>query len=120
MTDVVKVTNSVRNMLSFSEEESFEIIPTVRAVCLEIYSKLKDKKDENDPRIINACVFLSNYRIILSKVISGETIDKFRAGDVTVTKSPSLMIEKAAQLRDNAICDAYPLLEDHEFVFRQV
>lgn len=120
MTQVVQAVKAVSRLLNSSEEERFDIIPYVRAACSEIGAKLKDKKDENDQRILNACVYLSYYRILLNCVLSGDCISSFKAGDITVSQSPSLALENAVRLRDDALIMAAPLLEDTDFMFKQV
>lgn len=53
-------------------------------------------------------------------VLTGEITESTKAGDITVSQSPSLRLEWAANMRDEALLAAYPLLKDSDFVFEQV
>ena len=120
MTQVIQVVKAVKQLLGSAENECFDIVPYVRAACSEIYSRLKDKKDANDERVINACVYLSYYRIMLNSVLTGEYSQSFKAGDITVTQTPALALENAVRLRDEALISAASLLIDTDFMFKQV
>jgi hypothetical protein len=120
MTQVIQVVGAVRQLLGSSENECFDIVPYVKAACGEIHARLKDESFENDARVINACVYLSYYRITLNSVLSGECAQSFKAGDITVSQTPALSVENAARLRDEALISAAPLLTDTDFMFRQV
>ena len=121
MTDVISVIKRVKDFGDFSEDESsFEITPVIMSTCREISGKLKDKSSESDPRIVDACVYLSYYRLLLRAVLSGEITESTKAGDITISQSPSLRLEWAAQMRDEALLAAYSLMKDSEFVFEQV
>lgn len=121
MIDVISVMQRVKNFGDVDEEHiSFEIAPVIMSTCREMYSRLRDKNSDSDPRIVNACVYLSYYRLLLRAVLTGEITESTKAGDITVSQSPSLRLEWAANMRDEALLAAYPLLEDSDFVFEQV
>ena len=121
MIDVISVMQRVKNFGDIDEEHiSFEIAPVIISTCREMYSRLRDKNSDRDPRIVNACVYLSYYRLLLRAVLTGEITESTKAGDITVSQSPSLRLEGAAKMRDEALIAAYPLLEDSDFVFEQV
>lgn len=120
MIDVIKVTKAVKRLTNIEDAQSCELIPTVKSVCLELSDRLKKDEYAKDERALNAAVYLSYYRFVLRQIVVGDFPQAFKAGDITVTQSPSLVLEKAAKLRDDAICQASSLLEDIDFIFRQV
>ncbi len=120
MIDVVVVAKAVRKLINVSDGETFDVIPTVSVACAQLSDRLKKAEYATDKRVVDAAVYLSYYRLLLRQVLSGEAQTSFKAGDITVSQSPALMLEKAGELRDDAICAASPMLEDMDFVFRQV
>lgn len=120
MIDVIKVAKTVKRLINVTDDQTNNLLSTVRSVCVELSNRLKKDEYADDERAINAAVYLSYYRFILKQIVTGEFPEHFKAGDITVTQSPSLMLEKAAILRDDAICQASSLLEDLDFIFRQV
>lgn len=120
MIDVIKVAKAVKRLTNITDSQANELLPTVKGVCTELSGRLKKDEYAKDLRAVNAAVYLSYYRLILRQILLGDTTDYFKLGDITVTQSPSLILEKAAKLRDEAICQASCLLEDIDFMFRQV
>ena len=120
MIDVIKVAKAVKRLTNITDSQANELLPTVKGACTELSCRLKKDEYSKDFRAVNAAVYLSYYRLILRRIMIGDTPDCFKLGDITVTQSPSLILEKAAKLRDEAICQASCLLEDIDFIFRQV
>ena len=120
MIDVIAVLSRVRHFSDVAGDEAFDITPVVAAACREMADRLVNDEAAADERIINACVYLSYYRLLLRAVLSGDITDTTKAGDITVSQSPSLRLEWAARMRDESLLAAYPLLKDTEFVFEQV
>ncbi len=120
MIDAIKVAKAVKRLANASDSQANEFIPIVKGACTELSGRLKKEEYADDFRAVNAAVYLSYYRLILRQVLAGDSPDSFKIGDITVTQSPSLILEKAAKLRDDAICQASCLLEDIDFMFRQV
>lgn len=120
MIDVVRVAKAVRKTMRLSQDETFDVIPTVSVACAQLSDRLENPKNASDQRVIDAAVYLSCYRLLLRNAAQDDTPTSFKAGDVTVSQSPALALEKAAALRDEAIIAAAPLLKDMDFVFRQV
>ncbi len=120
MIDVIKVAKAVKRLTNMPNSRVNELIPTVKGVCAELSGRLKKEEYADDFRAINAAVYLSYYRLVLRQILTGDYPDYFKLGDITVTQSPSLILEKAAKLRDDAVCGASCLLEDIDFIFRQV
>ena len=120
MIDIIRVTKAVKKLAEIDDEAVFDIVPTVKTACAEISGRLKKEEYASDERVLNAAVCLSYYRVVLSKVLSGDIQTQFKAGDITVSQSPEIIVEKAAALRDEAMCAASPLIDDVDFIFRQV
>ncbi len=120
MIDVIKVAKAVKRLMNIADDDNFSIIPTVTVACTELSDRLKSPEYADDERVVNAAVFLSYYRMVIKQLISDDAGTSFKAGDITISQSPSLATEKAAALRDDALLSAAPLLSDMEFVFEQV
>ena len=90
------------------------------AAAREIEVKMRENADCTDIRLVNACAAIVNYRLCMKKSGTDEGVTSFKAGDVTVSISPSAVIERAEKERSEAMIAALPLLKDDGFVFRQV
>ncbi len=88
--------------------------------CLELFSRLKDKKAANDERIIYLAAVNCLYYSILENTDSGCSVESVKAGDVTVKEDASMPLKKAAELKGEAEKLASPLLIDDGFVFTGV
>ncbi len=97
-----------------------ELAPLCAAAAKEIEARIRDNADSTDIRIINACAAMVNYRICMRKSGEDEAVTSFKAGDVTVSVSPSAIIERAEKEKSEAMIAVLPLLRDDSFVFRQV
>lgn len=120
MIDAIDVSRRVRKFADIKDDDSFDVIPVVTAACKEINERLVDERYESDARIIDVCVQLSYYRLLLGKVLSGDITQSVKAGDINISQSPGLRLEWAARRRDEALTAAFELLRDTDFVFRQV
>ena len=87
MIDVVKVAKAVRKIMNLSEDDTFDIMPTVSVACAQLTDRLKKAENSKDPRVINAAVFLSYYRLLLRNAAQDDTPTSFKAGDVTISLS---------------------------------
>lgn len=63
---------------------------------------------------------MANHRLCIRRLHTDEGITSFKAGDVTVSISPSALAENAEKEKTDAIIAAFSLLRDDEFLFRQV
>lgn len=103
------------------EEEAVERAIPICSQCLdEINENLRDDADKNDKRIALAAAGLAYYQLMITSISADGTVTSFRAGDVTVSKNPGAILETAANIRDEALARAVPILKDRDFVFRQV
>ncbi len=97
-----------------------ELAPLCAAAAKELEAKIKEGIDCSDIRLINAGAAMVNYRLCLKRTSADEEVTSFKAGDVTVSISPSAVIERAEKEKSDALIEVLPLLRDDGFVFRQV
>lgn len=110
----------LRQLVTLDEEGAENALPLC-VMCLEdVMCRLRKNADPDDPRVAQAAAALAGYRLALRNAADSDGNVSFKAGDVTVTRSPASMIEYAAKMRDEAIIQAADLLTDSSFVFRQV
>jgi hypothetical protein len=110
----------LRQLVTLDEEGAENALPLCRLCLEEIQSRLKESADKDDPRIAQAAAGLAYYRKVIREAADNDGTTSFKAGDVTVTRTPAPMLEIACTVRDEAILQAAELLEDCGFVFRQV
>ncbi len=110
----------LRQLVTLDEEGAENALPLCRLCLEEILSRLKESADKDDPRIAQAAAGLAYYRKVIREAADNDGTTSFKAGDVTVTRTPAAMLEIACTVRDEAILQAAELLEDCGFVFRQV
>ena len=119
MIDIWSILDALRrNHAAQGTDE--ELAPLCAAAAKELESRLRAGADCKDIRLINACAAMVNYRLCMRKSGADESVTSFKAGDVTVSISPSAIIEIAEKEKSDALISALPLLRDDGFVFRQV
>ena len=119
MIDSWKVLAALRTNYNADGTDE-ELMPLCSAAAAELEVRLREDADPNDIRIFNAAASLVNYRLCMKRMNTGEEVTSFKAGDVSISISPSALIEKAEKEKSDAMLSVLPLLEDNEFVFRQV
>ena len=97
-----------------------ELMPLCSAAAAELAVRVRPDADCADIRLSNAAAASVNYRLCIRNLSSDEGVTSFKAGDVTVSISPSALIERAEKEKTDAFLAALPLLNDDEFIFRQV
>lgn len=97
-----------------------ELMPMCSAAAAELAARVRPDTDCADIRLVNAAAASVNYRLCLKRMSADESVTSFKAGDVTVSVSPSALIDRAEKEKSEAMLAALPLLNDDEFVFRQV
>ncbi len=106
--------------MTLDEKEAENALPLC-SICLnEIRNRLREGADENDSRIASAAAALAFYRITIRNAADSQGTTSFKAGDVTVSRTPAAAVELAVTVRDEAFAAAADLIEDSSFVFRQV
>ncbi len=120
MVSINSVLNRLRQLVTLDEHGAENALPLCGLCLEEIRTKLKKGADEDDLRLAQAAAGLAFYRMTLRNAADGDGAISFKAGDVTVTRSPAASMELAVSVRDEALAQAADLLEDRDFIFRQV
>ncbi len=110
----------LRQLVTLDEEGAENALSLCRHCLEEILSKVRESADKNDPRIAQAAAGLAYYRTVIREAADSDGATSFKAGDVTVTRTPAAMLEIACRVRDDAILQAAELFYDSGFAFRQV
>ncbi len=119
MIDVWSILDALRRNHAVQGTDE-ELAPLCAAAAKELETRMKDEAECTDIRLINACAAMTNYRLCMKNLGADEAVTSFKAGDVTVSVSPSAIIERAEKEKSEAMIAALPLLRDDGFVFRQV
>ncbi len=114
------VLEQLKRLMPMNEEAVEKAIPICGQCLEEIRGNLRDDADKEDKRIALAAAGLAYYQLMIASISADDAVTSFRAGDVTVTKNPVAIMEIAANIRDEALARAVPILKDRDFVFRQV
>ncbi|MEG0546121.1 MAG: hypothetical protein RR552_02925 [Oscillospiraceae bacterium] len=117
MIDAIRVADMMSKLYAVKSDDLSDALSIAKSSSNEIFDKLKDVKSEKDHRIIEAAAALSFYRYTLKKIMNDDAQTSFKAGDVTSSQSPSLMLQTAAIIRDEAFIKASSLLCDIDFLF---
>ncbi len=91
-----------------------------QAACEELSSQLKSEEYASLFTVIFACASVSLYRYYLSLGLSDDSFESVKAGDVTVKRSASLIIQMANDLKNNALSGAMQYFNDISFAFKAV
>ena len=110
----------LRQLVTLDEEGAENALPLCSMCLEEIESRLRSDADKADPRIAQAAAALACYRLAFREAADNNGTTSFKAGDVTVTRTPAAILQTACEIRDEAFIQAADLLTDRDFVFRQV
>lgn len=119
MIDCLSILSSLREYYSAKGTDE-ELAPLCTAAAKEIMPRIKPGAEHSDIRLINLAAATVNYRLCVKNIHSDEGITSFKAGDVTVSISPSALVEQAEKEKAAATMAALPLLKDDGFFFGQV
>ncbi len=114
------VLNLLSQLVTLDEQGAENALPLCGLCLGEIRGRLREGADENDPKIAAAAAGLAYYRLTLRNASDSSGTTSFKAGDVTISRSPAALMQMAVTVRDEAIAQAAELLIDPDFVFRQV
>ena len=119
MIDCLSVLSALKEYYS-PEGTDEELAPVCTLTVNEILPRVRSKEMHSDARLVSLAAAMVNYRLCVKKMRNTNEVTSFKAGDVTVSVSPNMMIELAEKEKNDALIAALPLLTDDEFVFRQV
>ena len=119
MIDCLSILSALREYYSVQGTDE-ELAPLCTAAAKEIMPRIKTGAEHSDIRLINLAAAIVNHRLCVRNLRSEEGVTSFKAGDVTITMSPSALIEQAEKEKSQAMMSALPLLKDDGFFFGQV
>ena len=120
MINVWSVSQMLEDTGVLSAEETKKAMPFCISACAQLSKRLKNVQFEDEPAVINACAGIAFYNYSLLRCGSEDDFSSFKAGDVTISKSSSAIIENAVKFRDEALLQATEFLNDVNFVFEAV
>ena len=120
MINVWSVSKLLEDTGILTEDEAKKAMPFCLSACAKLSKRLKNVKFEDEPAVITACAGIALYNYTLLRSHSDENFESFKAGDITITKSPSVAFENAVKFRDEAMLNATDYLTDVDFVFQAV
>lgn len=115
-----KVSLLLETLGSLSPEEAEDAAVFCESACSQISNRLKNPAYANEPAVLTACAATALYRYTLSAAVGENSFSSFKAGDVTVSRTPSAAAEAAEMLRDEAMLAAADFLNDIDFAFQAV
>jgi hypothetical protein len=119
LIDCLSILSALREYYSVKGTDE-ELAPLCTAAAKEILPRIKANAEHSDIRLINLAAAMVNHRLCVRNAHSEEGITSFKAGDVTISMSPSALIEQAEKEKAQAMMSALPLLKDDGFFFGQV
>ncbi len=120
MINVLSVSQILIDMGILTVEESKKAMPFCISACSQISKRLKSDTFEDRLEVIMACAGIALHKYTLLTAAAPNDYSSFKAGDITVSKTPAAMIENAVKFRDEALANASPYLKDVDFVFEAV
>ena len=112
------VLDSLRQITHLDEQGAVsKALPLCEAAVKTLQKRKKDNADSDDPRLIKAAAAIAYYDLTVLNTSDEDGTASFKAGDVTVSRSTSVMLERASLIKNEAILQALPLLRDEEAVF---
>ena len=114
------VLNHLRQLVTLDSKGAENALPLCELCLSEVTGRLRSPNDANDVRLARAAAGLAFYRLALRQLADGNGATTFKAGDVTVSRSPAATLAFAERVRDEGLAQAAALLADADFLFRQV
>ncbi len=114
------VLECLHTLLPLTDAERTEALPLCRAAAAEIRERMKPDADPADPRLSRAAAGIAYHRWVLRSNAQNADVSYFKAGDVTVHRGGTPPEARGAQIRDELLEPALPLLRDERFLFRAI
>ena len=83
------VLNHLRQLVTLDSKGAANALPLCEISLNEVISRLRTPADANDLRVAKAAAGLAFYRFALRQLADGNGATSFKAGDVTVSRSPA-------------------------------
>lgn len=119
MINVLSVSQILVDMGVLSEDDAKKAMPFCISASNKLSKQLKDASFEDQLEVIMACAGMALYNYALMNS-TNDDFDSFKAGDVTISRSPASVLENAVKLRDETMVNATPYLTDINFMFEAV
>lgn len=116
MVTAWNVLKRLEHFISYDISEKDKILSVCVANLEKVLSTVDENCDKNDCRITEAAAAMSYYDFAVRA--AGENKDhltSFKAGDVTVRKTPQTLIEIASTVKRDALRALVPLCKDDSF-----
>ncbi len=113
------VLECLHTLLPLTDDERTKALPLCRSAAEEVREKLRSGADPDDARLSRAAAGIAYYRWSLLRNAPNADVTYFKAGDVTVRRDAA-QEKRAAEVRDELLQAALPLLRDERFLFRAV
>lgn len=120
MIDVIRVSQILSRFSALEQDALADAMPVIAVACAECTDRLKDPGDAEEPAVLEAVAAICNYRLLLRSELLREGTTVFKAGDVSATLNPTIMLEQARALRDDAYLAAACFFKDTDFLFEQM
>ncbi|MBQ3150670.1 MAG: hypothetical protein IJB86_05435 [Clostridia bacterium] len=115
------VLDSLRQITSLDDRGAVsKALPLCEAAANQIMRRIKHSADPEDPRLSRAAAAVAYYDLVLLLSSDEDGTTSFKAGDVTVSRSTSVMLERASLIKNEALIEALPLFRDDSFIFAAV
>ena len=114
------VLECLHTLLPLADAQRAEALPLCRAAADEILERVKPDADPDDPRLSRAAAGIAYHYWTLRQNAQNADVSFFKAGDVTVHRDGTPPEARSAQIRDELLGPALPLLRDERFLFRVV
>lgn len=115
--DPVSVFESVKTLISISPEDEKRLEDLSKAGAATLSRRLKEGFTGEEDEAVYACAAFTVYRYALLKNCSDSGFEQLKAGDVTVSRSPSSLLESTEKLLADALSSA-ECFTDIGFVFK--
>ncbi len=120
MIDVIRVSQILSRFSALEQDALADAMPVIAVACAECTERLKDPADAERAEVLEAVAAICNYRLLLRSEQLREGTTVFKAGDVSATVNPTVMLEQARALRDDTYFAAARFFKDTDFLFELV
>ena len=114
------VLGALRQITALDDNGAASALPLCASAAAEIDGKIKDSAYEDNILVIEAAASIAYHKMILLKAANGDIETSFKAGDISVAHDLKNSLETASQIKESALKNAAPYLNDDGFLFRQV
>lgn len=117
MIDPQSVFESVKTLIDLNPEDEERITGLCNACAATLSRRLKEGFTGEEDEAVYACAAFTVYRYALINSCFDDCFEQLKAGDVTVHRSPSALLESTEKLLADAFSSA-DCFTDIGFVFK--